>query len=609
MDIFEAGERVLKASKEYHLSMQELDDAMYFLLKDHYKERPPTFTEFLENPLYLPGINDILYPIWKDTFKKIYPSVFFNPYYLILLYACTSAGKSLVLTIIAAYELCKVLCLKNPLKTYHLGTSDIMYFDFHMPTKTLGEQTNWAKFINLLNLSPFFLKEVNIPSTSSNFGLLTKNIALELITSAEDTVSKAVYFVGMDEYNEKKHAQVQNDSIYKYLDRRMEGRFMDTSGFVPYKFVIASSPKDSSDELSQLTEELDDLTEVGNKKAYKTGSIPQWLTRGCNLNYCGRKFAVYVGDEYNEPFLIKEGESIPEDVDFEKVHYVPIEYLRSFEQDIIGAIQDILGISTNKSGRLYSSAKHLEASLCQNNLFTSEVIKIPFNIGLKEGVELLMSYFRINSVKFPEYARAIHVDVALSGDRLGLSGCFVIPANHIKGGGKGIFKDNMFTSDFTVGLESYNNEEIPLDVVVGFIDKINRIGYPVGLVTYDGYQSAAISQPLTRLKIENKLQSLDKTKDPYLIHKRAVISGRYIGAKNNICLKEYLKLENLPTKIDHPMNGSKDLSDATTGAFFGAFMNEDILLKNRRLIKVLQRSQSSNLMERLAKSGFGRLRS
>ena len=608
MNIFEAGDKILEASRKYDLSISDIDDMMFYLLRKHYKSKPPTIREFLTNPIYLPGVGDTIYPIWWEVLDKIYPSIFMNPYYLILLYACTSAGKSTILAIIALYELCKILCLKNPLRTYNLGLNDIIYFDIHMPTKNMGEQTNWAKIINMLNLSPYFLKEINIPSVSSGFGLLTKNIALELITSVEDTVSKAVYFVGMDEYNEKRHSKIQNEGIYKSLDRRMEGRFMDTSGFVPYKFVISSSPKDSSDELSTLTEELDKITEVGNKKAYKTGSIPQWKTRGCNLYYCGEKFGVYLGDEYTEPFILpKDEKDTPSDLDFEKVKYVPIEYLRSFEQDIIGSIQDILGISTNKTGKLYSSDSYITNAFCQKNLFSSDVIKIPFNIGKEEGVKLLLSFFDLNSIKFPEYARALHIDVGLTGDRLGFSGCCLVPATHIKGGGTGIFKDNIYNSDFTVGLESYNNEEIPLDVVVGFIEKINKIGYPVGLVTYDGFQSAAIGQPLTRLKIENKLQSLDRTKDPYLIHKRAVLQGRYIGAKNDICIQEYSKLENLPNGIDHPANGSKDLSDASTGAFFGCYMNEDLLLKNRRLIKVLQRSQSSSLMERLARSGFGTL--
>lgn len=605
MDLFEASSKILESSKRYKMTMQEMDDALYFLLKDHYRMKPPTWDEFLQNPIYVPGVGETLYPVWRKFFKDIYPSVFFNPYYLIVLYACTSAGKSTVLSLIALYELVKVLCLKNPLKTYSLGLNDILYFDFHMPTKTLGEQTNWAKFINLLNLSPFCLKEVNVPSISSGFGLLTQNIALELITCAEDTVSKAVYFVGMDEYNEKKNSKVQNDSIYNSLNRRMEGRFIDTSGFVPYKFVISSSPKDSSDELSSLVEDLNKVSTLGNKRVYKTGHITQWETRGCNLIYSGKKFGVFIGDEYTEPFIIKDMKNIPETIDLEKIEYVPIEYLQSFEGDVLGAIQDILGIGINKSGKLYSSDKYIKSALCQENLFSSEVIKIPFNIGKEEGLELLLSYFDTNNIKYPEYARAIHVDVGLTGDRLGLSSCCIVPVTHIKSNGTGIFKDNLYLSDFIVGLESFNKEEIPLDVVVEFINYINKLNYPVGLVTYDGFQSAAISQPLSRYKIENRLHSIDRTKDPYLVHKRAVLQGRYVGAQNTICQREFTNLLNLPNKIDHPKDGSKDLSDATAGAFFDCFLYEDILLKNRRLIKVLNRhTPVNNLQRTLQKYGF-----
>lgn len=610
MNILEAMNAIAKESKKYNLTMQELDDAIFYLTKDQYKQKPPTFQEFLENPIYVPDANETLFPIWRETFKKIYPSIFFNPYYLIILYACTSSGKSYVMNLIAAYELVKLLCLKNPLQTYNLGVNDYIYMDFHMPTQKLGLQTNFAKFCKLLSNSPFFLKEVNIPSTSSGFGMLTQHIALELITEAEQTVSKAVFFVGMDEFNEKKYKQTDNESIYTYLDRRMEGRFLNTYGYVPYKFIIASSPKDSSDELSTMAAKLGDLTTTGNRKAYKTGHIPQWLTKGINLQYSGKKFGVYLGDEYSEPSLILEGEKIPDSMDIEKIEYVPIEYLRSFQQDIIGSIQDILGISTNMSGKLYNSKQYIEACYCQKNMFTKDSFQIPFNIGLEAGIELMFGYFNMDTIIYPECARAIHIDVGLTGDRLGLSSCFSVPSTYIKGDETGIFKDNIFMSDFCVGIESYNKEQVPLDVVAGFIAEIDKKGYPVGLVSYDGYMSAAVKQPLDRKKIENKLQSLDKTKDPYLIHKRAVIQKRFLAPKNDIVIKEFSELLNLPTRIDHPPaseGGSKDLSDSQAGAFFTCYENEDILLKNRRLVKAIKnsRGQVGTLKERLKNAGLG----
>ena len=607
MNMLEAMDKVAKEARKYKLTMQELDEAIFFLTQDQYKQKPPTWQEFLENPLYVPDANETLYPIWRQTFDKLYPSIFFNPYYLIILYACTSAGKSYCLTLIAAYELVKLLCLKNPLKTYNLGVNDIIYIDFHMPTKKFGTQTNWGKMLNILNNSPYFLKEVNIPSVSSGFGQLTPHIALELISEKEETASKAVFFVGMDEFNEKKHNKVDNESIYKYLDRRMEGRFINTFGYVPYKFVIASSPKDSSDELSTMAAGLETLTTTGNRKAYKTGHIPQWLTRGVNLQYSGKKFGVYLGDEYSEPSLILEGEKIPDSMDVEKIEYVPIEYLRSFQQDIIGSIQDILGISTNMSGKLYNSKQYIEACYCQKNMFTKDSFQIPFNIGLEAGIELMFGYFDMNNIMYPEYARAIHIDVGLTGDRLGLSSCFSVPSTYMKDDGTGIFKDNVYISDFCVGIESFNKEQVPLDVIAGFIADINKRGYPVGLVSYDGYMSAAVKQPLDRKKIENKLQSLDKTKDPYLIHKRAVIQKRFLAPKNEIVIDEFTHLLNLPTKLDHDSEHSKDLSDSQAGAFFTCYSNEDILLKNRRLVKAIQgsRSQVGTLKERLKKAGLG----
>lgn len=588
-----------EAEKKYLLTPEESDAFIFEMLREFYKEEPVTINEFITNPYYLGSVSEVLFPIWKQELGNMYHSRFDSTYFLVVLNACIGAGKSFVIDIIAKYELHKLLCLKNPALFYGLSPNDVLYFVFYTFKRQIGEDSNWQQFLATLKESKYFKGKVNTPETPYA-GKLTNNIACRVASLQNDIVSKAVFFAGMDEFNEKKNSKGSNIGMYRSFLRRMDSRLMDSQGFQPYKLVIASSPKEESDELNSVITEING---TDTKGCYITEGITMMETSGTRLSYSGEMFNVYIDGA--KSYLMNDINDVRvTDFNPELVTEVPIEYKKHFQFDVIEAIREVLGQRVGSSGKFFRDSKILDDSNIRENRMPDTIV-IPFNIGYEDGVDLLYNQFKRDNIAHPNIPRCIHIDTALNTCRLGLSATFVVPLQ-VSGFNFEVIKDNtfkngLFIEDFSTGIETADDQEIPLDVICGFIYKLHITGYRIHLVTYDSYQSASIHQPLERFGITNKYASVDTTKEPYILYKRAMFNQRYIGVKNQIKLDEAKKLMNLEKKVDHPANGTKDIIDGSCGSFNGCLSEIDNLLND--YIKKEQ-NLGTSLARQLKNAGF-----
>ena len=118
--------------------------------------------------------------------------------------------------------------------------------------------------------------------------------------------------------------------------------------------------------------------------------------------------------------------------------------------------------------------------------------------------------------------------------------------------------------------------EILLHDVEAFVKKLRRMGYRIPIVTADSYQSKDFLQRQLShggAKLAYEL-SVDKTKDPYF-SLRDTLYDRDDEGKPIISLYDYKPLtnelfsvEDRGRKVDHPPNGSKDVSDSLAGAVY-----------------------------------------
>lgn len=95
---------------------------------------------------------------------------------------------------------------------------------------------------------------------------------------------------------------------------------------------------------------------------------------------------------------------------------------------------------------------------------------------------------------------------------------------------------------------------------------LKAMGYNIAKVTFDGYQSRDSIQMLKKASINADYLSVDRTIDPYNNLKMAIYEKRLDVYHTDILQKELIQLELVKgIKVDHPANGSKDLSDSIAG--------------------------------------------
>ena len=86
-----------------------------------YKEYPVDIDTFIFDPYFLGNIyGDIIFPMWVDVLKEIYPAPFCKRYNEVLLSCATRSGKTTVAVISALYELYMLLCMISPSKTLNI---------------------------------------------------------------------------------------------------------------------------------------------------------------------------------------------------------------------------------------------------------------------------------------------------------------------------------------------------------------------------------------------------------------------------------------------------------------------------------------------------------
>ena len=85
----------LKHRDMLHLSNVEYCELIWEANKHLYKERPVTINEFIDSTDFVKNKWNNVYPIWRETLNKLYPTPFTTPYNEVLVSAAAGAGKEL----------------------------------------------------------------------------------------------------------------------------------------------------------------------------------------------------------------------------------------------------------------------------------------------------------------------------------------------------------------------------------------------------------------------------------------------------------------------------------------------------------------------------------
>ena len=258
------------------------------------------------------------------------------------------------------------------------------------------------------------------------------------------------------------------------------------------------------------------------------------------------------------------------------VYEIPIELMSEFENNPYEAMRDLLAIPALVKDSLFPNPKVIEERVNQDREDPVDESNLYRWINSKSDSPKGYNIFTKDlGLSDPDLSYFIHVDLAMVEDASGMT---MVHRDT---------KTGKVVTDFSLAVEAHKTDanRIPIGKLKHIAIYLRyHLGFNIGMVTYDGLQSAESIQSLIDNGIEAKIQSVDRTSAPYdtlrdLIHAGQLDfydynSVEYKG-KNRSLVRELLNLSknNVTGKVDHVTSGSKDVADSLAGAVFACINN------------------------------------
>jgi hypothetical protein len=536
-------------------------------LKDHpeFDERPASIKQFL-GPGYLDirsMVRDRLVPELVEIFGEEPNPYRIARYQKAIFTGGIGTGKSTMASIALCYMVHWLLCLKNPQKFFNLlpgsriavmmmSTSGaqargVIFGDI----KARVDNSDWfkkypydKKFVNQIrfkkvvdgNEEPVWI----IPGDSAETSFEGFNILCGILDEIDShKVTK-----------EKDYAEQGLSTISNRVTSRFEDR-----GFV---FCVGQMKSEQGFANRHYKEYLRDPTAYAVK-------LTIWESKGWH-NYLlpdGSRNSFYY-DMARKKILSKEmGEALGGASD--TLLEVPQLYRVEFESDPVKALRDLAGIPPTTLDAFISQIYRVDESI--ERWKEGAVTRWATEDRTSDGPHLA-EWFRAPD-QVPRY---VHIDVGITGDALGL----------VMGHSPGALqvddelKPRIFI-DLAMRITAPPGGEIDLNTVRHILYHLrDDLKFKIKLVTQDSYQSTDMQQQLQKRRFKTDILSMDREVIPYYDLREAINEGRVdmpaVMARMrpdeepiNILRKELATLRDLGTKIDHPLDGSKDVADALAG--------------------------------------------
>ena len=418
-----------------------------------------------------------------------------------------------------------------------------------------------AKIERIHHETPVPVYDVINAGESHNFAVVLDNslaISHNCCVMDETNFAKA----GVKDINlAKQHMK----NLYDTVNARISGTFR-IKGEVYGKLVASSSKNTDSDFLS---DHIETQLNAGNTHLYLVDK-PQWEVLPPSM-FSDEVFHFTVGDRYKKGFVIPE-ENDDEDHRQEyikqgyKVMEAPAELRRNFLADYDISLRDIAGISVvGAMGFITQESITPCLSSDRHNPFYTDVIQV----GRKDNSSI-EQYFRLDAVppRIKQCLMNIHLDLSEVGDRTGIGGVCVDGNKTVEDFSGRKVSLPFYREVFSVGVEAPRGDRLSFQKVVNFMLWLRRSGFHIGTISSDQFQASYVREVLSAQGFNTVKISVDRTEDPYIGLRHILYDQRIELIRNELRDNELIHLQRMNGTIDHPANGSKDLSDCLCGACF-----------------------------------------
>lgn len=531
-----------------------------------FDEMPASMPEFLgEGYLNIakgirPGVRDELVELFGDEVnnKRI------AKYRWGMFTGAIGIGKTTMASIIIPYMCHWVLCLRDPQDFYDLLPGSRIAFMQMSTSEDQAKETVFGDIKARIEYSPWFQRNYPIDPKFTNQIRFPKDIWVLPGNSAETTFEGYNILGGiLDEADSHK---VTKDKDYAELgwntiNSRIDSRFQDR-GFL----LTVGQMKKASGFAKKKYDEL-----RKDKESSHTVRMTIWESMGWDkyLDEDGNRDSFWYDTRRKE--IVPSGAAAMISSGNEHLMEIPNIYRKNFENKPEQALRDLAGIPPAAGDPFISLIHKLDEAVERWN-------ESHDNLGSPVDDSPTRPQFASWFKAKESLKRAIHLDIAYSpdGDALGLAMGHVERVVEWEGDLR-----PYIVFDFLLRMKASPGTEILLaDVRRIIYDIKEELGFRVGKVSMDGFQSTEMKQQLRKRRFHTEYVSVDRSKLPYEDLRDAIYEDRvefppymtYLSKgsdeKIQIAVKELSELEDDEKKVDHPADGSKDVADCMAGVVY-----------------------------------------
>lgn len=566
-----------------------------FMNDQLYRWQPVSMEQFITDEYYLGQSTQTLYPKLKDDLIELFDKG--SGYREVVLAGSIGYGKTTFASVAICRTMYELSCLRSPQLAYGLSPGSEMVVSVLSKSLHLARTVMKTAIEDKIKLSPYFEENFK-PKYGRENSSYPNNIMLAIGSCNSQRVLGMNVFAGaMDEANfmTSKGQQISSsgtgkksvamydmaEKVYASLARRIKSRFLRAGGDLPGLMILLSSAATiGSFTDRKIRDSKDDPTVF--VRDYATWEVKP------RSHFSGVNFKVVVGTSSLRSRILPEDEVVDEGFlanEGANVLNVPIEYYEDFDRDLENSIRDIAGVGTHAISAFIHRVEKVESALNQHphpfsvesyvygqgGQFMWDSIAARFQRKLPGGYT--EDYWKpIRNTDRPRY---VHVDPSLSGDSTGIA------MGHIERWVEVVRRNEngdefndvapYIVIDFMLQIQPPPGEQIYLPDVRRMIYELIDHGFHLSGFSTDTYQSAEMVQQMKARGVRSEILSVDRTTEPYEALKSAIYEDRIEFYRYEPFLAELKALEydRIKGKVDHPVAGSKDVSDAVAGVVSG----------------------------------------
>ena len=538
------------------------DDFIEALKDNYFEENPVDAKTFVESPEYLgqPPLSDIQYDIVqamsqiyrKEDLQELMGEKEGEEYYEkytkneIILQLGKGSGKDFTSTVACAYIVYKLLCLKDPARYFGKPSGDAIDLINVAINAQQAKNVFFKGFKTKIERSPWFAGkyEAKVDSIGFNKSITVysghsereSHEGLNLLLAVLDEISGFASEV-MTGNEQGKTA----DNIYKAFRGSVDSRFPDLG-----KVVLLSFPRYNGDFISERYDSV--IAEKETITKTHRYIINPLLPEDDADNWFEISWDYDEISSYKYPGVFALKRATWEVNPTRKVDDFKI----AFMTDLGDAMMRFACVPTYASDAFFKQADKVRACM---------TIRNP------------LDQFRRFETSFkpdPDKVYYVHADLAQRHDK-----CAVAIAHVDKWVSVQVIKNYEEISpivivDAVAWWEPKVEGPVNLSEVKQWIQNLRRLGFNIGMVTFDRWQSFDIQNELKSVGM--KTDTVSVSKKQYEDMAMLVYEERLAMPSIELLFEELteLKITKNGKNVDHPRKLSKDLADAVCGSIFGA---------------------------------------